>query len=100
MECHLQVKFFILSNINLLYWYISTYGEDDFDILLGLKLHESMTYPIASILSRDLLTIQVSTVHLESAFNIKECLINDYKSSLHLITVETTICLKGWWAID
>ena len=47
-------------------------------------------------MARDLLTIQVFTVSLESAFNVDEHMIEIYKTWLSEETIEYYVCLRDW----
>ena len=46
---------------------------------------------------RDLLTVQVSTVALESAFSTAGRLIDDHRTCLDPYTIQAVMCLHDWW---
>jgi hypothetical protein len=55
--------------------------EDDFDLLLWWCNHK-LTYPILSIMARDIMSIFVSTVSLESWFSLTGRIIEEYRQCL------------------
>ena len=50
--------------------------EDDFDLLLWWRDHK-LTYPIISIMARDIMSVPVSTISLESCFSLTERIIEE-----------------------
>ncbi|KAM0919854.1 hypothetical protein ACQ4PT_007997 [Festuca glaucescens] len=70
---------------------------DKFDILSWWKTHQDV-YPVLSMLARDVLTIQVSTVASESAFSAGGRVIDPFRSRLDPQVVEALICTKDWVA--
>ncbi|CAO2825148.1 unnamed protein product [Amaranthus hypochondriacus] len=56
----------------------------------------SMRYPELSIMARDLLSIPVRSVALESAFSIGGKTISHNRSSLKPKTVQALICVQDW----
>ena len=50
--------------------------EDDFDLLLWWRDHK-LTYPILSIMARDIMSVPISTVSLESCFSLIERVIEE-----------------------
>ncbi|KAK9713643.1 hypothetical protein RND81_06G041900 [Saponaria officinalis] len=69
--------------------------KDDLDVLLYWK-NQSHRFPCLSCLARDILTIPVSTVPSESAFSMGKKLINPWRSSLSLKTIEALACHQDW----
>uniref|UniRef100_A0A803N0V9 HAT C-terminal dimerisation domain-containing protein n=1 Tax=Chenopodium quinoa TaxID=63459 RepID=A0A803N0V9_CHEQI len=70
----------------------------DFDILNWLKTNGD-TYPILQQITRDILSIPVSTVALESAFSTSGRVLNPYRSRLLPKLVEALMCTQNWiWA--
>jgi hypothetical protein len=73
---------------------ITDYGED-FDILLWWRDHW-LTYPVLSILARDVLSVPVSTVSSESCFSCTARILEDRRRRLLPEHVEMLTCLKDW----
>ncbi len=67
----------------------------NFDILAWWKKNER-TYPILSIMARDLLTSHVSSVASESAFSAGKRVLDDKRSRLAADILDCLICLKDW----
>jgi len=59
---------------------------EDFDIL-GWWKSNSATYPVLARMARDVLSVPVSTVPSESAFNTGERVVSDFRSKLRLCLV-------------
>ena len=53
-------------------------------------------FPVLSQMARDVLTIPLSTVASESAFNVGGRVLDACRSSLNPETVEAVICLRDW----
>jgi hypothetical protein len=68
---------------------------DKFDILSWWKTHQDV-YHVMSMLARDVLAIQVSTVASESAFGAGGRVIDPFRSRLDPQVVEALICTKDW----
>jgi hypothetical protein len=67
--------------------------EDDFDILIWWRDHK-LTYPVLSIMARDIMSIPVSTVSLESCFGLTGRIIEERQRRLLPENVEMLACLK------
>lgn len=76
---------------------LSKEAFDKFDILSWWKTHQDV-YPVLSLLARDVLAIQVSTVASESAFSAGGRVIDPFRSRLDPHVVEALICTKDWVA--
>jgi hypothetical protein len=72
-----------------------TMFDDDFDLLSWWHDHKT-TYPILSILAKDVLTVPVSTISSESAFSLTGRIIEERRRSLGSSMVEVMTCLKDW----
>ncbi|XP_074377133.1 zinc finger BED domain-containing protein RICESLEEPER 2-like [Apium graveolens] len=68
---------------------------DDFDILGWWKVN-SLRFPVLSQMARDVLAIPLSTVAFESAFSTDGRIINDFRSSLTPIMVQSLVCAQDW----
>jgi hypothetical protein len=69
--------------------------EDDFDILLWWRDHK-LTYPVLSIMARDIIYVHVSTVSSESYFSLTGRIIEERRRRLLPENVEMLTCLKEW----
>ena len=69
--------------------------EDDFDILLWWRDHK-LTYPVLSIMARDIMSVPVSTVSSESCFSLIGRIIEERRRRLLPENVEMLTCLKDW----
>ena len=67
--------------------------EDEFNILQWWHDHK-LTYPVLSILARDVLTVPVSTTSSEGAFSLSKRVIEERRASLHPDTVKTLMTVK------
>jgi hypothetical protein len=72
-----------------------TMFDDDFDLLSWWHEHET-TYPILSILAKNVLTVPVSTISSESAFSLTGKIIEERRRSLGSSMVEVLTYLKDW----
>jgi hypothetical protein len=70
-----------------------TMFDDDFDLLSWWHEHKT-TYPILSILVKDVLTVPVSTISSEFAFGLTDRIIEERRRSLGSSMVEVLTCLK------
>ncbi|XP_022680970.1 zinc finger BED domain-containing protein DAYSLEEPER-like [Setaria italica] len=73
---------------------ISCY-DDDFNILSWWHEHK-LSYPILSILAKDVMSVPVSTVSSESCFSLTGKVIEERRRRLLPETVEMLTCLKDW----
>ncbi|KAE8676969.1 hypothetical protein F3Y22_tig00111566pilonHSYRG00241 [Hibiscus syriacus] len=64
--------------------------------LLDWWENKSQTYPIISIMARDILAIPVTTVASESAFSTGSRVLDSFRSSLTPQIVECLICVQNW----
>ena len=67
--------------------------DDDFDILQWWH-EKKITYPVLSILARDVLSVPVSTVSSESAFSLAGRIIDDRRRSLTPGSVKSLMSVK------
>jgi hypothetical protein len=70
-------------------------NQNAFDILAWWK-NQKDEYSILSLLARDVLAMQVSTVASESAFSVGGRVIDPYRSRLDPDMVEALVCTKDW----
>lgn len=68
---------------------------DEFDILSWWKINGS-SYPVLSLIARDILAMQASTVASESAFSFGGRVVDSFRSRLDPEMVEGLICTKDW----
>lgn len=73
--------------------------DDDFDILSWWHEHK-LTYPILSILAKDVMYVPVSTVSSESCFSLTGRVIEERRRRLAPHNVEYLTCIKDWEAAD
>ncbi|XP_077246039.1 zinc finger BED domain-containing protein RICESLEEPER 2-like [Tasmannia lanceolata] len=69
--------------------------DPKFDILSWWKINSSK-YPILSQMARDILSIPVSTVASESAFNTGGRVLDKYRSSMSPGVVQALVCTQDW----
>ncbi|WVZ83799.1 hypothetical protein U9M48_030899 [Paspalum notatum var. saurae] len=73
--------------------------DDDFDILDWWR-DRKITYPVLSILAKDILSVPVSTVSSESAFNLVSRVIEERPRRLAPSMVEMLSLIKDWEEAD
>ena len=69
--------------------------KEDLDILQFWKENKSQ-YLVISLMARDILSIPITTVVLESTFSIGDRIVNKYHSTILLENVEALICTEDW----
>ena len=69
--------------------------EDDFDLLLWWCDHK-LTFPILSIMARDIISVPVSTVSSESCFSLIGRIIEERRRHLSPEIMEMLTCIKDW----
>jgi hypothetical protein len=72
-----------------------SWADPNFDILLWWRDHKQ-TYPILSILARDIMAVPVSTVSSESCFSLTGRILEDRRRRLLPEHVEMLTCIKDW----
>lgn len=70
-------------------------SDDDLDILVWWQEHKQ-TYPVLSILAKDVLTVPVSTISSESTFSLTGRVLEERRRRLTPEMVEILTCLKDW----
>jgi hypothetical protein len=73
--------------------------NDDFNILHWWHEHK-LTYPVLSIMAKDILTVPVSTISSESTFSMTGRIIEERRRRLKPEMVETLTCIKDWEAAE
>ena len=71
----------------------------DFNILNWWQRH-NQTYPILSILAKDVLTVPVSTISSESTFSLASRVLEERRRRLTPDMVEVLSCIKDWELAD
>jgi hypothetical protein len=74
---------------------IVTSYEDEFDILLWWRDYK-LTYPILSIMARDIMSVPVSTVSSESCFSLSGKILEERRRRLLPENVEMLTYIKDW----
>ena len=69
--------------------------DDDFDLMQWWHEHK-LTYPVLSILAKDIFIVPVSTISLESTFSTIGRIIEEHRRRLNPETVEALIYIKNW----
>ena len=72
--------------------------DDDFNIINWWHEHK-LTYPILSILAKDIMFVPVSTISLESTL-VSGRILEDRRRSLTPDMVEMLTCIKDWELAD
>jgi len=73
--------------------------DDDFNILNWWHEHK-LSYPVLSILAKDVLTVPVSTISSESAFSLTGRIIEERRRRLTSDMVEMLSLVKDWEQAD
>jgi hypothetical protein len=73
--------------------------SDDFNILDWWHQHK-LTYPVLSIMAKDILTVPVSTISSESTFSMTGRIIEERRRKLRPDMVEMLTCIKDWEAAE
>jgi hypothetical protein len=73
--------------------------DEIFSILNWWQDHKR-TYPILSVLAKDIMTIPVSTISSESAFSLSGRLLDDRRRSLTHAHIERLSLIKDWEQVD
>jgi hypothetical protein len=69
--------------------------DDDFDLLSWWHEHK-LTYPVLSILAKDIMNVPVSTTSSESCFSLSGRIIEERRRRLGSETIEMLVCMKDW----
>jgi hypothetical protein len=83
------------SDFNEIDNYLSTPNETITDPLLWWKDHQK-EYPILSLIAKDYLIIQATSVPAEQAFSVAGNAITQTRNRLDPDTARATLCLKSW----
>lgn len=70
-------------------------GNENLDVLTFSKKNKTR-YPELSLMTRDLLSIPISTVASELAFSVGGRVIGKYQSSILLENAEAKLCSRDW----
>jgi hypothetical protein len=73
--------------------------DESFSVLNWWQYHKR-TYPILSVLAKDIMTIPVSTISSECAFNLSGRLLDDRRRSLTPAHIERLSLIKYWEQAD
>jgi len=73
--------------------------DDDFNLLNWWHEHK-LTYPVLSIMAKDILTVPVSTISSESTFSMTGRIIEERRRRLKAEMVEMLTCIKDWEAAE
>jgi len=73
--------------------------DDDFNILNWWHEHK-LSYPVLSILARDVMTVPVLTISSESAFSMTGRIIEERRRRLGPEVVEMLALIKDWEQAD
>ena len=99
----LQAASSLGSNVSELVSYLDcdtvNHLDDDFNILDWWHQHK-LTYPVLSIMAKDILTIPVSTISSESTFSMTGRIIKERRRKLKPEMVEMLTCIKDWEAAE
>jgi len=73
--------------------------DDDFNILNWWHQHK-LTYSVLSIMTKDVLTVPVSTISSESTFSMTGRIIEERRRKLKPEMVKMLTCIKDWEATE
>ena len=73
--------------------------NDDFNLLNWWHQHK-LTYPVLSIMAKDILTVPMSTISSESTFSMTGRIIEERRRRLKSEMVEMLTCIKDWEAAE
>jgi hypothetical protein len=76
-----------------------TQFDSDFNLLNWWQRHK-LTYPVLSILAKDVLIVPASTVSSESTFSLAGRVLKDRRRRLTPDMVEVLSCIKDWELAD
>jgi hypothetical protein len=76
-----------------------TQFDSDFNLLNWWQRHK-LTYPMLSILAKDVLTVPASTISSESTFSLADRVLEDRWRRLTPDIVEVLSCIKDWELVD
>jgi hypothetical protein len=79
---------------------LSSYLDIDTFIVLNWWQRHKLTYPVLSILAKDILTMPASTVSSESTFSLASRVLEDRRRRLTPDMVEVLSCIKDWELAD
>jgi hypothetical protein len=71
------------------------WNEGKFDILDWWRLNAAR-FPVFAFLARDILSIPITSVASESAFNTYGCILDDFRTSLTPFMLEALVCTQDW----
>ena len=95
----LQAASSLASNVSELVSYLDcdtvNQLDDDFNILNWWHQHK-LTYPVLSIMAKDVLTVPVSTISSESTFSMTGRIIEERWRRLMPEMVEMLTCINDW----
>ena len=99
----LQTASSLCSNISELISYLDcdtmNHLDDDFNILDWWHQHK-LTYPVLSIMAKDILTVPIITISSESTFSMTGRIIEERRRKLKPKMVEMLTCIKDWEAAE
>ncbi|KAL4580179.1 hypothetical protein LXL04_016361 [Taraxacum kok-saghyz] len=70
--------------------------KQDKDPNIVLMSDKCTTYKVLTSVVKDILVIPISTIASESTFSTLTCVVDEFRSSLGVKTVETLICTQYW----
>jgi hypothetical protein len=76
-----------------------SHTDDKFNIISWWHEHK-LSYPVLSVLARDVLSVPVSTVSSESVFSTTGRILEERRRGLSPDMVEILTCVKDWEAAE